>query len=326
MGDDRPNVYVEDGVVIYRASSLGNCIRSLVASRLEMEPLPHPDFLLKAFDEGNRNEPVILAELANRGYVLEHTGDGEQLETEIPIGDKIRIRCHPDGIGYANLDAGSRRVVEVKALARSTWDKFHSKGLDEFPYYKMQVSIEMHSTGLPCLFVVGLKNPDRDNLCDQFVVTLIDKPPIPLNVIKAKVIKVESLAKKGELPSCDFNQYPCQFVHLHEDEEAGTGEIGVDLEIDLLLTNYVRGQELEKEAKALKAPASEQIKKILESRGVEKIERLKHVISTVSRANTSYDVPGMMDKWGREEVGKFITTTKSQYVKVTEKNGKKDKE
>lgn len=320
MGDDRPNVYVEDGVVIYRASSLGNCIRSLVASRLEMEPMPHPEFLLKAFDEGNRNEPIILQHLNDNGYTLENTGEGEQLEVEIPIGTGIKIRCHPDGIGYKDLDVDQRRVIEAKAFGKTLWDKYHKTGIDSFPYYRMQVSIEMAGTGLPCLFVVGLKNVDEGMVCDQFVTTLIEKPPIGIGEIKLKVLQIEKWAKKGELPPCDYDQYPCQFYHLHdEDNDQGGTVVDEDLEVDAILSVYVKGQRLEKQGKELKKPAGEELLKIMETRGELKIDRAEHIVTTTTRADQKINWDAVADEVGKDVIARHTTTKLVRFVTVREK-------
>lgn len=329
MGDDRPNVYMEDdGTVIYRASAMGNCIRSLVASRMGIEPMPHPDWLLEKFDQGNLNEPIILKMLENKGWFIYPDGENGQMEVEIPVGTGVKIRGHLDGVGFLNVETATTpgdwgpikvdHVVEAKAFGMDSYDRYMKQGIHAFPYYVDQATIYMTAMGMPMVFVVGVK--DADGVVDRIGITRFIETPGNIGRIKAKVAKVEALAKKGELPPCDYQQYPCQYYLLHEDTEADrVAEVGEDLEVDLLLTNYVRGQELERQAKELKGPAGEQLKKIMEQRAVIEIDRLKHKISTVSRANTKVDTVGLMEKFGREEVNAFIEVTKTQSIRVTEK-------
>lgn len=320
MGDDRPNTYIEGDWVIYRASSLGNCIKSLVASRLGIEPMPHPDWLLEKFSEGNVNEPIILNMLKDAGWTITDENEPEQMEVEIQVGSRVKIRGHLDGVGIpprmATLPEGFH-VIEAKAFGKAFWDKYMKEGIAGFPYYAMQVTIYMAALEMPCVFVVGLK--DDDGVVTKIKQEVFINPPMSMGQVKAKVAKIEGLVAKGELPGCDYVQYPCQYYLLHEEEAQGDGGVDEDLEVDLLLTNYVRGQELEKEAKELKGPAGEALLKIMQGREVEKIDRLKHVISTVSRANSKVDMAGLTEEVGRDIVQKHTTVTKTQYVKVTEK-------
>ena len=48
-GDNRPSTYQESDITVYRASSLGSCIRSLVLSRRGFDPAPYPEDIYKAF-------------------------------------------------------------------------------------------------------------------------------------------------------------------------------------------------------------------------------------------------------------------------------------
>src|SRR5262245_29947759 len=95
MSDSRPPVYREDGKTVYRASSVGMCIRSLWAYRQGMTPAETPDWLLEKYEQGNVAEPQILdwVEKKYAGAVY-HRQDN----IEIGVGDKIVIRGHPDGI------------------------------------------------------------------------------------------------------------------------------------------------------------------------------------------------------------------------------------
>jgi len=278
MSDNRPNVYEDDGMWVYRASSLGNCVKALTAARLGYEAFPHPDWLLKKFDEGNAAEPILIDRFLSYypnvdWYMLDpndeasygayphvkymNTHDG-QFTCQIPVGATAVIRGHMDGI--AANGTGGRVVIECKAFAASYWDKYMSKGIEAFPYYATQLSLYMHATGLPGMFVIGLKN--ADGIIDDespLHVDWFDTPPIGLGAIKARVAKIERIAATGELPACDQNQYPCQFVYLHDEQEKDEVPEIVSPELDAFAELYEQGCVLEKEGKGLKEFAKEQI-------------------------------------------------------------------
>lgn len=294
MSDDRPNVYLDDstGAWVYRASSLGNCVKSLVAARLQYEAFPFPDWLLEKFEQGNAAESVLInrflgikrdradwvmlnplnesSYIKDDGTFYPHVNYGGshdgQFTCEVPVGLTAVIRGHMDGI--AQSSNGERFVVECKAFARSYWDKYQKQGIEAFPYYATQLSLYMHATGLPGLFVVGLK--DEDGLITdltELTVDLYDKPVLPLGKLKARVAQIEKIAKSGELPACDQDQYPCQFVYLHDDDDDDS-EVTVDPDMDVLAEKYTQGMELEKEGKRLKEEAKIGIQAIFDMASV----------------------------------------------------------
>lgn len=324
MGDDRPVTYVDEvtGMVIYRASGTGNCIKGLVASRLGVTPEAHPDWLLEKFDQGNRAEPIILKRFTDEtgwklldphdatsykdlgGMVCREAHDN-QFTLEIPVGSKVLIRCHLDGIGYCYADqvgedggsrVGETRVVEVKAFAQSTWDKYVRQGIMAFPYYSTQLAIQMYGTGLGAVFIVALKDEDGE-LTDQWKIDYFDEPPVNMGAIKAKVAKVEGYVARGEMPGCDWNQYPCQYYFLHDEPEVSEPtELGSGVESDMFDTacqEYVKGQALEKEGKALKKKFGDIIKKWFDDAGKkgEKVETGRYRVTDVVMHKDEYVMP-----------------------------------
>lgn len=247
MGDNRPAVYEEGDKWVLRASSLGNCFSHLVRCGLGYTPEPPPDFMLERFAEGDRAEPVILNWLNTKGgwaiwdaykmdqiaeqfggSVAEREGADPQLELEIPVGKNAVIRVHPDGIAtcfmlsretqerWPNLQTGEEVVVEVKALGKDFLKKYKREGLNAFPYYAYQVSIEMAATGLPCLFVVGEKDENGDVQEDKIVWDLYREPPYTLPQLKVRVMKILAAINRGEIPECDIAMYPCGFWQEHD--------------------------------------------------------------------------------------------------------------
>lgn len=270
VGDNRPNTYIENGMVIYRASAVGNCIQSLYYSRTGVEPAPHPDWLLKAFRKGVENEPVILDMLySTTDWRRDETPRlGAQSEVMLPVGKSVMIRGHIDDVGKRALVlAGDgthifdTRVVEAKALSESYWQKIKKHGIVSVPFYAMQLSVYMAATGLPGLFVVGHK--DEDGVVQRVTPLLVDEFPVPLSKIKMKVMQVEKCVRNGEPPGCDYIQYPCQFYYLHDGEELTDRKPVVEVEDDLLdslAAEYEKWQLVEKDAKKRKKAAGDGLK------------------------------------------------------------------
>lgn len=345
MGDDRPSTYIEDTPngprVIYRASSVGNCIRGLVASRLGYTPTAHPDWLLNKFAQGVRQEPIILEQLKHRGWkMLPDEGMlqygprvvGGQLETEIPVGENTIIRCHPDGIAecYA-LSVGdqwalrSHRVVEAKAFAPNMVELYESKGISHFPYYSMQLSIEMASTGLPGLFILGLKDKDNpDNDCGEFKFYFYDTPPVNIGIIKAKVALAEAWVARGELPPCDWAQYPCQFYYLHEEDDTKLVKVVSNPERRALFDGYAEMYDKAKAAEAEAKRKKEEAKAFL----LEELDNNKVVARGLLGGDewvvqdVSYDREQLSEKKLKEfghDPKRYMTKVLVRYPKVSRK-------
>lgn len=194
--------------------------------------------------------PLDARGLKQYGRVIEdeNATGGVQVETEIrwgkPEADGGRgvkvIRCHPDAIvkhGSRMMEGkdgnAERRVVEGKFLGKDGfWDtvramtdareehgvEYESRGLGFG--YSMQLAVEMHSTGLPALYVLAMK--DRDPSTGE--VTLgevyefeVDVPPWSLAEVKAKVLEVEGWVARGKMPDCPVPlDYPCPYWQEHE--------------------------------------------------------------------------------------------------------------
>ena len=249
---DQPTVYLDPDIDkwVYRASGLGNCIGHLVRCRLGLTPEPAPDFMQTAFNDGKYLEPQILEwlqqptsipgggggvnlldeyDLADMGYDELHDG---QVEVQIPVGNTAVVRCHPDGIGtvYAvplgsELELRERVVVEAKALGEAYYKQLTTKPITTFPSYAWQLSVEMLGTGLPCVYVKALK-AGKDGRDEDGNMTILGyapihvyrEPPFTLGNIKARVLKVEALAEREEIPECDYAMFPCGFWRDHDTE------------------------------------------------------------------------------------------------------------
>ena len=108
---DRPSVQYDDGADAWwiRASALGGCIRSLVATGRGVEPQPVPDWMQEKYNEGHDAEPVIekLA-MEQRELVPMETHKG--LHVSFTHGDQVvnvsgsvdNFAIHRGGLGVPN--------------------------------------------------------------------------------------------------------------------------------------------------------------------------------------------------------------------------------
>lgn len=249
MSDNRGSVYWDADINrwVYRASSLGNCIRALVMERCGITPEPPPKQILRAYEKGVKLEQPILfrlrdldggkcgwkmldrSELHAPYNVVDESG---QVVVEIPVGSKALVRCHPDGIGecfkarsrgskskgseWDGPALGERRVVEAKSASEGFYQQI-SKEMPEL--YKWQYSVEMVGTGLGGLYVIGVKkaefdeDDDPDTWIHKVVVEYHDEPYYSKSEIIQRVLKVEKLAREyeegGGFPECSYKQWPC---------------------------------------------------------------------------------------------------------------------
>ena len=257
-GDNRPSVYTDpDGTVVYRASALGSCLRSLAAHRSQIAtPRPHSEHMLGIFAEGRRLEPIIIEWLGAQGWVLTDTGDDGQAEYDLAVFPGVVVRCHPDGMAVRRGEPAwtTQRVLEVKALGES----LAGKGLYALTHYPWQLSIEMLSTGRKALYVVHNKGHE-DVSDDSVVVKEIDTPPYTLAQIKARVAKVEAAVRRDELGDCSQKDFPCQWYGIVCQQqamvrpEAETDDTVAALCHDLFMARRERKTWAERESEAKQA-------------------------------------------------------------------------
>lgn len=275
-GDNRPPAYYEEingkTVLVIRASAIGHsCLWELIAAGQGIEPSPIPDWLQRAFDEGNAAEPVIIERL-----ISDHqfTFLSQQDEGELWLSDDVLIRFHPDGI--ANLSSGfimeylskyakdssiplRTVVVEIKALSDSLWQTAKSKSVgNTIDEYQWQLSVMMHETGLPGLWVAlnkggpvgenGLREltPDTGKLLFE----LVREPPVSIEEIQLKASLIKQGVEDEDILTSDrkcgdLNHFPCHYLHLRPEPEPGEAEddhlVRVDDqdEINTLVRDYV---------------------------------------------------------------------------------------
>lgn len=296
---------LEDGTIVYSASSIGYCSKALYYDRLGVTHEPPPANIQKAWTEGHDNEARILSIMAdqriwsaaNKAWLVDdgwsfgefdesrNQDYSDQVRVEKRAGNVI-VRAHLDGIGlieqyppgyisdekiYNAIETAKGRVVlEAKAFGDSYWTQWRGKGIAAFPTYEWQVSIQMHASGLPCLFLVGQKG--ADGIVHSVDSRLILDPPISWGKIAAKIARIEAAVAKNEPPDCEEPlMFPCPFYPLHETKVDlfGQGDPNVAPEIklegeaaksvDVYVERYTKHEDLAKQHKA----EADQAKKIL---------------------------------------------------------------
>ncbi len=225
MGDDRPIVYQEGKISVYRASSIGSCLTALVAAKAghtEARSEYAETILMNAAKEGNLHEDSIIDTLKEEhGWRVW----GGQDEVEFQIIPRVIIRGHIDGIC---LPKGARkeRLLEVKTMSRDRFKKWMGLGetprerllSDEFRKYGWQISAYMHSFGMSAMYVV--KNRDSGKLDIGEVKT----PPVTVKEIRKHVIEAERWGLNGDIPDCPASggeKFFCPFPYLHNGGEFG---------------------------------------------------------------------------------------------------------
>lgn len=306
MSDDRPSVYVEGDRVVYRASAVGGCLRALVACRLGYDPLPFDDNSELRMAEGVLHEPAVLERLEGDGWVVVD----QQREVELVIGDRIVIRGHIDGAGGRGPDDAAR-VVEVKAMGQNPYNDWLANGFAGNRRYAIQLSVYMAALGLPGLMVVKNRNTGHVHL------TEVDEPPIPIPQIKARVARVEAIARTGELPDCDATSlWNCPFRYLHDQKDLTSTVVVDDAEVDALAAAYDHARVLATQADGMKKTARDHLADAVRDRG--KVRTGRWSVSCSMQTRKTVDMAKLK---AEVDVSPYEVASEVETVRVSEVKG-----
>lgn len=266
---DKPDVYYEGDKVIYRASSLGSCIRGLVAARIGVKPAnvikqQHQQY----FDEGHLHEGAVLDRLVREGMNVDNgsSQEGGQYTVELNVRDNIYIRGHVDGLGNGyipSLDVtlSDLHVIEVKSMSKDVYEKWLRCGFNEFYRYAIQLTIYMTALQMGGVFVAKNRNSG------DMHVTVLDHPPLPLSDITERINKIEDWAELDSFPFCDYPTFPCKFYLIHDTTNANEDWFEVDEAkdpvLDAVCTEWEKADLLERQAKARKLMAREKVEQLV---------------------------------------------------------------
>ena len=215
MADARPSVYLEGDAIIYRASSVGLCERSLVAARLGFERADPPPPVRDAACAGTRLEPLALARLRELGWDISH----EQALVELAVAPNLVVRGHIEAL--AEDFAGQLWLIEVKGMSSRDLSRWRCLTWKACPSYAWQVSTYALALGLDrILFAPCDRSRVLDPGCkwtaDDWCLTQIVGLQHSVEDLREKLLRVEAQAATGELPPCDErHSYYDPFAYVH---------------------------------------------------------------------------------------------------------------
>lgn len=234
---------------IYRASSLGYSLETLVAPHLGYEAIPPPEWLQAKFDEGSDLEPIVIGVLRERGWFLQD----EQLEVELEVIPGVaKVVGHLDGTGHP--DSLPWGVVEVKTMAEKSYKDFEVNGWASssslITKYKWQASAYMLATGKPHYMVAWNKSTQ------EIYVEFAHAPFFTISDIANKLQAAEDAIEAGIIPE-GCKDYPCPYFYLHPpiDEPEPAGQ-----ELDGLLAAWREANRKKKIYEAEEASLREMVK------------------------------------------------------------------
>jgi len=325
VGDDRPSCYYEGDTLIIRASAIGSsCLWELVAAGQGYPQSPVPDFLQKAFDDGNSLEPVIVSMLEEAGHRI----FGKQDEGELQVASDVVIRYHP---------------VEIKAIADAGWQKAARYSVaDYISEYAWQLSVMMIAEGLPGVWVAYNKGNSNGKPCADKGRLLYETklvPPISREEIVKKALLIKELIDGEDIMvsgrECDDpDHFPCRYLHMRPEANESEGwltmsdtptesivmidaTLSIDDEekqkhIDFLVREYLVNKGIADEAKAKQDAARDELIEL--SKNHKKVMTDKWLIPVVKGTNTSPDWAAMPEEL-KEEVNKYKKSTEYRYLR-----------
>ena len=256
--------------------------------------------------EGVLHEPAVIDHLEKDGWVIVD----QQREVELVIGDRLVIRGHIDGAGGRG-PTGAARVVEVKAMGQDPYNEWLARGFDGNQRYATQLSVYMAGLDLPGLFVVKNRNTGHVH------VTEVDEPLIPIANIKARVARVEAIARTGELPDCDAaSLWGCPFRYLHDQRDLDSVAVVDDVEVDALAAAYDHARTLATQADGMKKTARDRLADAVRDRG--KVRTGRWSVSCTLETKRRVDLNKLR---AEVDVSPYEISTDVETVRVSEVKG-----
>lgn len=207
----RPDVYKGEEAWNFRASSIGGCIRGLVASRLGIAPQPPRNFLQKALQDSSLAEELVKVQLVKRGWRVEPGGP-------VTLGLQHGVITGTTD-GSISGEGLSRCVLEVKSLGRTLFERYVRGGIENLgrPFtqmYGMQISAYMLATGLPCMVAVYSKEGGMT------LEKLYETPPYSMEELDERIVSILDYAAREEYPECDAAcSSTSWYWHIHDEKK-----------------------------------------------------------------------------------------------------------
>lgn len=215
MSDNRGWVYDDNGTIVYRASSLGSCTRSLVAARLGESQFPFNASIRAAMDESSdAEEKAIHAYRVMTGHDVIWQQKEVELNikidldlTQTTVGSydiPVIVRGHIDG-----LDQTDDCIIEVKCFSGRNFAAYDMDGLGAPALkhlrrrYKLQAAVYGHATERPVRFVIYNKHAEGEE--DRLIIGPMTDPGMyeSITAIQSHIQFIEQCAEMDDLPPCD---------------------------------------------------------------------------------------------------------------------------
>ena len=224
MQDNRPAVYIEGESVIYRASALGHCLRSLWAARSNMDARPIPDVIQKGMDEGTNLEPIILDLLyTQHNFSFAYGSEGQQFQLELNLGvwngKSLIVRGKCDEIGRQVTHGGPDLPIDVKAFTEDDVARYRTRSFDAFPRYAWQQSVYAHAYGHDAFYMPIFHKGTWE--IEPWTLHPL-KPLHTVDEIRLRVLEVEEAFYSNTMPEQCDRDFACVYPYLHEDKPVDT--------------------------------------------------------------------------------------------------------
>lgn len=220
-----PIVQATNKAIIYRASALGSCIRSLWAARSGYDPKPVPEQFQQIFATGHKIEELTKAILVEHGYSIINN----EYELHIDFGPMVELV--PVWI-LGHIDCDSKLLpeqqyvtTEIKGFGKTYLDKYIKTDLTAFPAYRYQIASYLHArTQTRFRFIIYQKtHPSAEDSFDRLIIRDYEVPPCSRQELESRCLEVEMLVGKHTVNPADVvcsNNYPCPYFYLHTTTEA----------------------------------------------------------------------------------------------------------
>jgi hypothetical protein len=315
---------MEGDNAIYRASSSGSCVKYLVASAFGYEDQRGKkvdDLLERSANEGNLHETAVIQMLKDTEEIDVFA---QQEEINIPIIPKVFVRGHMEGL--ANYPDKSNQLLEIKSMSTKQFAKWVNNQFRDFERYAWQISWYMQA--YPEYDVRYIVKRREDGYMTELTIPA-GQPPIPLSVLRKKILIAEKYRRKGELPPCDIaNQWGCPVWYLHdEDDEKEIEPLTEEMEAVLgeLVAEYKVLKEIEEKGKAAEESRKKINPEILNMLGGMKqtevtFEGVKYRVTRRGGGNTYMSKEKYIAVHGDERLGEVETKVKYEYpiIRVVE--------
>ena len=309
MADNRPYAYVEHGVPVYRASSIGLPLRCLAAARSGETPLEAPEYLRRAAEAGNRYEIIVKDRLVKDGYVISEEQGAVELKVPLDDGRHAVIRGHLDASSITAPGDPVDRMLEVKSMSDNVFAKWTAHRFDGFPTYAAQLSVYMTAVGKPALYAVVNRATDEIELIPY------DEPPVEFETLTTKIRAVEALVAQGTLPPCTGAQYSCAFDYLCDRREVDPADVPPDDDSELAaaLERYEELRRIGNEYDVLKSAARDDVIVALAGRKKADVGDIR--VSYAKSTRKSLSVKRLRDKLG-DELDDFYDVSEFEQLRV----------